>query len=268
MAKVIRKILLIFCTITFFIGFSITAHAEDGGIEFITCNQNDAAVSNVTYEVMDLNGQVIMTCTSDENGRSFISLPAGTYYYRDTITNQEKKFKLDCGQQLTKKMAVYVNLIPEAVSGENHTLTTESDLRVLSNISAERFDVMLAGTNMAGLGYVLVQIEQEYGINALYILGLTGIESGFGASNMAKNKNNLVGWGAYDSDPSKAVEFENKAQCLLYIGQKMKENYLTEDGKYFHGYTPSAIDVCYCTDPSHAQKIVNIVNGRLALLDN
>jgi hypothetical protein len=46
----------------------------------------------------------------------------------------------------------------------------------------------------------------------------------------------------------------------LYVAEKLQQNYLTEDGAYFEGYTAKDIDVHYCTDPEHANKIIQVVN--------
>lgn len=68
------------------------------------------------------------------------------------------------------------------------------------------------------------------------------------------------GWNAIDSNPDKASYFESKEKCILYVAEKLQQNYLTEGGIYFEGYTPKDIDIHYCTDKKHANKIVSIVN--------
>lgn len=70
----------------------------------------------------------------------------------------------------------------------------------------------------------------------------------------------MYGWNAIDSNPDKASYFESKEECILYVAEKLQQNYLTEGGTYFEGYTAKDIDVHYCTDPKHANKIINIVN--------
>lgn len=81
-----------------------------------------------------------------------------------------------------------------------------------------------------------------------------------GTSSFARNRNNLVGWQAYDSNPNKAKYFNSKEECILYVAEKLKNNYLTEGGTYFEGFTAKDVDKHYCTDKEHANKIVKIVN--------
>lgn len=148
----------------------------------------------------------------------------------------------------------------EEVKSINLELTVDSDLRIISNLKADDFNKMLEGTNLSGLGGALEQAEKEHGVNGLYLMGLACLESGYGTSNYAVNRNNLVGWNAVNSNPNKASYFDSKEECILYVAEKLKTNYLSENGCYFNGYSARAIDVKYCSDKEHADKIVQIVN--------
>lgn len=110
----------------------------------------------------------------------------------------------------------------------NLELTVDSDLTVISNCTAEQFDEMLKGTKLEGLGSSLVKAEQESNVNGLYLMGLACLESSYGNSKYAKERNNLVGWNAVDSNPNKATYFTSKDECILYVANKLKTNYLTE----------------------------------------
>lgn len=75
---------------------------------------------------------------------------------------------------------------------KNYSLTIDMDLRTKSNLTADDYNAMLAGTNLEGIGAALEQAEQQYNINGLYLLGLCCLESGYGTSGYAVNRNNLV----------------------------------------------------------------------------
>ena len=149
---------------------------------------------------------------------------------------------------------------PRIEKEKNLILTTDCDLRILSNLTAEDYNKMLEHTALNGLGNALVQAEKESGINGLYLLGLACVESAYGTSNFAKNRNNLVGWNAVDSNPGKATYFKSKGECIVFVAERLKTNYLTDTGRYFEGYTARSIDIHYCTDKLHADKIINVVN--------
>lgn len=51
------------------------------------------------------------------------------------------------------------------------------------------------------------------------------------------------------------------------MSSKLQKNYLSENGCYFNGYSARAVDVKYCTDKQHADKIVSIVNRLLKKLE-
>lgn len=143
---------------------------------------------------------------------------------------------------------------------KNTKLLIDSDLRILSNLEKADYEKMLSNTKLFEIADALVEAENQYQINGLYLMGLACLESSYGNSNFAKTRNNIVGWNAVDSNPGKASYFESKSECILYVAKKLQQNYLTETGTYFEGYTPKDIDVHYCTDKQHANKIIKIVN--------
>lgn len=145
-------------------------------------------------------------------------------------------------------------------------LDVDSDLRIQCNLSVEEYETMLEGTALSGIGEAIFQAEHEMGINGLYLLGLACLESGYGTTEYAVERNNIVGWGAYDDNPDNAWYFESKSACMVFIAGRLKENYLSEGGKYFEGYTPRSIDVHYCTDTEHADKIIRVIGDVLSKL--
>lgn len=75
---------------------------------------------------------------------------------------------------------------------KNYSLTIDMDLRGKSNLEASEYNAMLAGTNLEGIGAALQKAEQQFNINGLYLMGLCCLESGYGTSGYAVNRNNLV----------------------------------------------------------------------------
>ena len=143
----------------------------------------------------------------------------------------------------------------------NLELTLDSDLRVPSNLTAQEIDKMLEGTKLYGLGATFEKAEKEYNVNSLYLIGLAALESGWGTSKYAIERNNLYGWNAIDSNPDLATTFSSREEATLFVASKLKANYLTKGAPYFEGYTPRSIDVHYCTDKLHANKIINITSS-------
>ena len=98
--------------------------------------------------------------------------------------------------------------------------------------------------------------EQEYQINGIFLAAIGIHESAWGTSQIAKNKNNLFGYGAYDRDPEGcANEFETYADAINTVASALKTNYLTETGSYYNGTTAEAVNTRYASDEKWSEKV-------------
>lgn len=150
---------------------------------------------------------------------------------------------------------------------KNYIVNNETDLRTKSNMSIEEYQEMLENTALYEIAESLYNAEQKFGVNGLYLMGLACLESSYGNSNFAKNRNNIFGWNAVDSNPGKASYFTSKNECVMFVAEKLSYNYLNENGCYFEGYTAKDIDKHYCTDKQHANKIIKIIEKLEKKLD-
>lgn len=150
---------------------------------------------------------------------------------------------------------------------KNYIVNNETDLRIKTNVSVEEYQQMLEGTELHEIAKSLYDAEQTFNINGLYLMGLACLESSYGNSSFAKNRNNIFGWNAVDSNPGKASYFNSKSGCVMFVAEKLSNNYLSENGCYFEGYTASDIDKHYCTDKQHANKIIKIIEKLEKKLD-
>lgn len=133
-----------------------------------------------------------------------------------------------------------------------------NNLRAPSNVTAESLDVKFAGTGMQGLGQAFVQAEKDYNINAAFLAALCVQESAWGNSSIAKKKNNLAGFAAYDSSPgSSAGSFKSKEACVDFVAKYIDAHYLTEGGKYY-SKDIYAMNERYASDKGWAKKISGI----------
>ena len=110
-------------------------------------------------------------------------------------------------------------------------------------------------------------IEEEYNINGVFVAALGIHESGWGTSKIARNKYNLFGYGAYDSNPyNGAYTFENYSESIDLIARVLVKYYLNPkgtkiydnqvaSGKYYNGNTLSAVNKKYATDKNWANAI-------------
>lgn len=131
-----------------------------------------------------------------------------------------------------------------------------NDVRVKSNATAASIDEKLTGTPMAGLGAEFVKAEEKYGVNAWFLTGLAIHESGYGTSAIAKDKNNLFGYQAYDNTPYESARvFSTVGEGIDRVAENLASAYLSEDGTYFNGYGLEDINKRYATDKNWASAV-------------
>lgn len=269
------RTLLMVVSVLLICGVSVEAKSADGKIKVaFICGQE--LVEGAEVELLDESMEVTATETSSSGGKAvFNEVSQGTYYYQVVSlpegykcdTSQQKVSIVSDGLEIRKVVKLKADFSSVKKEEKNLSLTTESDLRELSNLSAEDYDLMFEGTPLENTGEAFVEAEEEFGVNGLYLVGLCCVESTYdgipGNSKYARERNNLTGWGAFDSNPDGAYYFDSKSECISHVAERLAVNYLTEDGKFFSGYTPKAVDVKYCSDPEHADKIVSCAMARL-----
>ena len=112
-------------------------------------------------------------------------------------------------------------LIPDKV---NLTL----DLTQRTNLSYDDIHKLVAGTGLEGVERSVIEAENRYGVNALFTLAVAANESGWGGSYLAKNRNNLFGICAYDSDLDASKYFPSKGDCVLYFADLISSEYFAK----------------------------------------
>lgn len=137
---------------------------------------------------------------------------------------------------------------------------TGSRIDVKTGISARQLNKAFEGTRMAGTGSAFVEAEKETGVNAIFLASIAALESGWGSSPNARNKNNLFGFGSYDYDSSQTVVFSSKTQGVVKVARALRRDYLNTNGAYFHGATPSGVNVKYCTSSNWKNQVTTIMN--------
>ena len=148
-------------------------------------------------------------------------------------------------------------IIYSPVAGAEFTVDT--DLTQPSSETADRINNFLQGTAMAGLGGSFMQAEHAFHVSARYFVAHAILESDWGSSAIAHDKNNLFGFGADDAHPYQdAKSFPSFDACIQYVAQFIQVNYLTRGGRYYHGPTLRGMNVDYASDPNWADKIASI----------
>lgn len=121
--------------------------------------------------------------------------------------------------------------------------TPYNDLTVIAGFTGEELETLLKDSGLAGLGAFYAEKEQTHGINALFLISVAQLESGFGNSKLAQNCNNL---GGIKNGGDGYMEFPTKQDCVEYQSTLLRDDYLAENGKYYSGKTTKDVSKKYC----------------------
>ena len=138
------------------------------------------------------------------------------------------------------------------------------DLTEATNYSVEDLDKVFSLLNinnslLENKGATFKEAEEHYHINALYLLAHSALESDWGRSKIAKDKNNFFGITAYDTTPYlSAKTFDDVDKGILGATKWIKENYI-DRGRIFLGNKASGMNVEYASDPYWGEKIASVM---------
>ena len=124
----------------------------------------------------------------------------------------------------------------------------------------------IRNSRLAGKGAIFKEAEKRYGVNALYLMAHSALESAWGRSQIANDKNNFFGIAAYDTSPyDSAKKFDDVDKGILGATKWIRENYI-DRGRNHLGNKATGMNVRYASDPYWGEQIASImmnINSRL-----
>ena len=141
---------------------------------------------------------------------------------------------------------------------KSRTNYTAADINRLYNIMGA------SDSKLAGKGATFKAAEQRYGVNALYLVAHSALESAWGRSNIAKDKNNFFGISAYDDSPyTSATKYDNVDSGIMGAARWINERYLHNSGYpangAYLGNKAGGMNVNYATAPYWGESIASIM---------
>ena len=144
-----------------------------------------------------------------------------------------------------------------------------SNLKSRTNYTAADINRLysLMGANdskLAGKGATFKAAEQRYGVNALYLVAHSALESAWGRSKIAKDKNNFFGISAYDDTPyTSATKFDDVDSGIMGAARWINSKYLHNSGYpangAYLGNKAGGMNVNYATAPYWGESIASIM---------
>ena len=226
---------------------AVRAEAEEESRKITTLKKNDEIkvleISQNWYKIscQNITGWVKSECTIYIN-------PNLNEEQKESIASTKTK------EQLISKLNINMQL--NKPSG----LTLEQFKKVLSDGK----DKNKIFENNAEYFYY---IEKQYNINGIFVASVGIHESAWGTSKIAIQKNNLFGYGAYDSNPyNGAYNFSNYSESIDLLARVFVKYYLNPAGTsiyggekavgtYYNGPTLGGINKKYASDKNWANAV-------------
>lgn len=203
-----------------------------------TLNKNESAkvlkieddwclISNIEIE-----GYIPINCVTTKNPQEDIKLLDSKYSKTELLA------MLDRNMDLTKQ---------SGFSLEQFKKVMENDFNDKNNVFSTNADYFY-------------YIEKQYNINGIFVAAVGIHESGWGTSTISKNKKNLFGYGAVDSNPyDGAYTFKTYEEGIDLIARVFVKYYInrpgtvifdgtTASGKFFSGSTINSVGTKYASD--------------------
>ena len=110
-------------------------------------------------------------------------------------------------------------------------------------------------------------IEKKYNINGIFLASIAIHESGWGTSQIAREKNNLFGYGSYDSTPyESSFEFADYSEGIETVAKSLTKYYLNPvgtviaggevaEGTYYNSPTLIGVNTRYASDTEWHNKV-------------
>jgi beta-N-acetylglucosaminidase len=129
----------------------------------------------------------------------------------------------------------------QKIANEIANLTfNPNNVEMRSGLSAETLRRGLP-SNMKQMAESIIQVEKQFGVNAIFISAIAKHESGNGTSRAFRDLNNAFGIGPHKY-------FSSHGQAVKYFGRLIRNNYLNTNGQYYNGKSVYAISIKYCQD--------------------
>ena len=238
-----------------------------------------AKVGDTVYSTSD---RLSVMVEPTEQAQKIATLPRNSELKITEVQNDWYKIQSDSTRGYVKAEATtYINPIEENeeetnISTPNTTqitkLSFDMPLNKPSGFSLEQFKKVLSDEKDVNKVFesnaeYFYYIEKQYNINGLFVASIGIHESAWGTSKISKDKNNLFGYGAYDSNPyNGAYNFSEYSESIDLIARVLVKYYLNPKGTsiydgqkaagtYYNGATLSGVNTKYATDKNWANSV-------------
>ena len=193
----------------------------------------------------------------------------------------EQRRQMELEQQILEEQRRLEELrLMTTVETSNQTMYYDiniyTDLSIMNTVTTEQMNLIIdhwnsqSGYNspFVGLGQTFIDAAKETGLDPVYILAHAGLESGWGKSQIARDKHNYFGIGAFDNSPyeSAYTMADETSQGIMKGAIWIANNYYNRGQtslytmRYNNGYHE------YCTSTTWTYNIASIMRTSYSLI--
>ncbi|MDG4658375.1 SH3 domain-containing protein, partial [Ectobacillus antri] len=203
---------------------------------------------------------------------SFYTVKAGNIFYNSYQAATDSYYVLNEGYAPThlKDGVQYTAFDRTLIGGkDSYQYFAYLPLRVPSSYTAAELDAFIRASRpdspLIGTGIYFIEAANKYNMNAAYLLSHAIVESAWGTSRIAREKNNLFGFKAVDSNPYEgAASFATLQEGIDYCAGYIHRNYLTPDAKFYNGAflgdKARGMNVLYASDSNWSRNISSVMH--------
>lgn len=161
----------------------------------------------------------------------------------------------DVKAQLEEKQAREAQLASIQLTSSPFTVSnlTGDQFNLVIESLLDRFGISHTENLLYQTGYALEQMEKTYGVNGIFVMAVSWMESGSRTSDLARSHNNMTS--IYGGDGLNT--YSSPSECIINTGRILKDNYYTAKGCR----TASDIGPIYCPpNPNWANSITSFCN--------
>lgn len=206
-----------------------------------------------SVKIEKIDDQWLYISSKEQNG----------YIARDCVTNIDPN-------------NTYFEVVDDKIYSKNNLiakLNYEMNLNKPSGFSLEQFNKVLSNQSndknnvFKSNAQYFYYAEKQYGINGIFLAAVGIHESGWGTSKISKDKKNLFGYGAFDSNPyGGAYSFDTYAEGIDLLARVFVKYYLNPNGtkiydgniangKFYNGNNLTSVNVKYASDKNWANSV-------------
>ena len=222
--------------------------------------------------LMETNSEESRRITTLKRNDNLKILKITQNWYEVSYQNMTGWVKNECTTYINSKEENETKESTKTKQELNSNLSFNMALNKPSGLSLEQFKKILNDskdknkifTNNSEYFYY---IEKQYNINGIFVAAVGIHESSWGTSKIALQKNNLFGYGAYDSNPyNGAYNFSNYSESIDLISRVFVKYYINPKGTsiyggekavgtYYNGSNLSGINKKYAGDSNWANAV-------------